>query len=460
MRRRRLPPFELEITALAPKGLGLGTAPDGAPMKVRNAVPGARVHVVPQGRRKGVWTGRKQHTVRPPVDGVRPRCATFGLCGGCMLQEASLEAQRRAKVAMALGMVEAGVGSLEGVTVHPVRGGDAAYAYRNRVELSFGPQRWLSEADQASGLPHTGRFLGMHAPGRFDRIVDTPRCELVSEGCNELLEAVRRVALDPDAPLPRDPRSHEGFWRHLRLREGHHTGERLLTLFTTSPAPGDEAWVERIAEAVADRVVGTVWVINDGVADVAQGEVAKVWGRPTLEEHLGPRRFQLSWESFFQTNTLGAEVLYDTVAEAAGSGGRLLDLYCGTGSIGIYLADRFDEVYGIEEVASAVDDARANAERNGVKATFLASKVEHALETLGEGAHMVVDPPRAGLHPKVAKHLATIDAASLVYVACHPASLGRDAALLAEGGWRLTECWIVDLFPQTGHVEMVGRFER
>jgi len=472
MARRRIPPFETEITHLGPKGLGVGRAPDGAEVRVRGSVPGARVHVVPAGKRKGIWTGRKTVTVRPPADGVQPRCAVFGMCGGCLLQEASLEAQRRDKHAMALADVAAHV-ALDGVVVHPIRGVDGAYGYRNRIEMSFGPRRWLTEGDQQAGVSQHGRFLGMHPPGRFDRVVDSLRCELVSEGMNELLQAVRSVALDDDAPPPNDVRSHEGFWRHVRLREGHHTQERLVVLFTRSPdpqtpwGPDAESWVERVAHAVADKAVGVVWCVEDGVADVARGEVRRVWGRATLSEALHPEglrsaRFQLSHNSFFQTNTPGAEVLYSTIGEALGAhrDGRLLDLYCGTGSIGITLADRFDEVIGIEEVEAAVRDAEANAEANGVVARYRCAKVEAALDDLGPGAHVVVDPPRAGLHPKVAKHLAKTRARSLVYVACKPGSLGRDAAFLAEGGWRLEALWTVDLFPHTGHVEMVGRFVR
>ncbi len=472
MSRKRIPPFETEITHLGPKGLGVGRAPDGAEVRVRAAVPGARVHLVPAGKRKGVWTGRKVATVRPPPDGEAPRCAVFGLCGGCLLQEASLRAQRRAKHAMAVADVAEHL-SLDGVEIHPIRGADAAYGYRNRIEMSFGPRRWLTEGDQELGLAQEGRFLGMHPPGRFDRVVDSPRCELVSEAMNQLLEAVRSVALHPEAPPPNDVRTHEGFWRHVRLREGHHTGERLVVLFTRTPDPETpwgadaEAWVERVAEAVGDRAVGVVWCVDDGVADVARGEVRRVWGRGELREELHPEglrnaRFQLSHESFFQTNTPGAEVLYSTIGEALGEhrDGLLLDLYCGTGSIGITLADRFEQVVGIEVVEAAVHDAEANAKANDVEANYRCAKVEDALDALGGGSHVVVDPPRAGLHPKVARHLATTRARSLVYVACKPGSLGRDAALLAEGGWRLEALWTVDLFPHTGHIEMVGRFVR
>jgi 23S rRNA (uracil1939-C5)-methyltransferase len=207
---------------------------------------------------------------------------------------------------------------------------------------------------------------------------------------------------------------------------------------------------------------GVQWRVNAGVADVARGEVIEARGADAIEERLGDVTFRLSPTAFFQTSTAGAKVLYDAVGEALGRGGTLLDLYCGTGAIGLYLASRFDRVVGVEENAESVEDARANAVRNGIPATFRAARVEDALDEIrgGDGVRIVVDPPRAGLHPKVAKKLADTAADALVYVACNPASLGRDALVLAEGGWRMRELWTVDLFPQTGHVEVVARFVR
>ncbi len=460
-KKRRMPPFECEIERLGPRGVGEGHAPDGSAIKVRGAPPGSRVHVVPAGKRKGMWTGRRTVMVRPPVGYSTPRCAVFGLCGGCVLQELDLDAQRASKHELATRQVADGL-QLGSVQVHPVRGAPEAYGYRNKVELSFGPKRYLSQADQDAGLPHGGRFLGMHAPGRFDRIVDAQRCELVSDALNGVLTQVRSVALQADAPDPYDPHTHLGFWRHALLREGSGTGERLLGLYTAAPSDGDADWVERVVDAVGDRCVGVVWFVNEGVADVARGEVMRTWGRDHLHEKLGPLTVRLSPSAFFQTSTGGAQVLYDTIGEALGRGGTLLDLYCGIGSIGLYLADRVDAVVGIEEVEAAVADARANAAASGLQATYRVDKVENALDAVqgGDDVRIVVDPPRAGLHPRVAQQLASTEAAVLVYVACNPASLGRDAAILTTGGWYATDLWTVDLFPQTGHVESVARFER
>jgi 23S rRNA (uracil1939-C5)-methyltransferase len=379
------------------------------------------------------------------------------------LQEIGLAAQRRAKVAWALAEIEEHLGVAPAL-VHPVRGTDHAYGYRNKVELSFGVRRYLSEADHAAGLPVTGRYLGFHAAGRFDRVVDTERCELVSEPMQRVLFQVRKLVLTETAAAPWDVRAHTGGWRHVILREGRATGEILIAVVTSSEVRADEvAAVAAGLRAAEPNVVGVVWAVTDGVADVARGEVREVWGRPWLEERLGDVSFRLSPWSFFQTNTEAARVLYDVVGETLGTEPRpLLDLYCGIGSISLYLRARATRVLGIEEVPEAVADARENAARAGVDATFLAAKVEDALDHLAgwEGAQVVVDPPRAGLHPKVARRLASWPGEELVYVACHPASLGRDARILAEGGFDLVEVTPVDLFPQTGHLEVVGRLRR
>ncbi|MEQ1503202.1 MAG: hypothetical protein ABMB14_13275, partial [Myxococcota bacterium] len=186
----RLPPFECEITGLGPRGVGLGTAPDGRPIEVRGAPPGSRIAVAPTGRSKGTWTGRRLATIRPPAAHAAPRCAQFGLCGGCTLQELTLDAQRALKHQLAVSQV----GPVDGVTIHPPRGAPDAYGYRNKVELSFGVRRYVSEADRAANAPIDGRFLGFHAPGRFDRVVDAPRCELVSDAVNQVIAAVRTAA--------------------------------------------------------------------------------------------------------------------------------------------------------------------------------------------------------------------------------------------------------------------------
>jgi 23S rRNA (uracil1939-C5)-methyltransferase len=475
--RRRLPPFELEVEKLGDRGAGIGLAVDGRLMSVRGAVPGSRVKVQPAGRKKKMWKGRRLHMVRPPADYEEPPCAVFGRCGGCTLQELRLETQRRHKLDFALAAVDQGLaecrpGWRDEVLVHPIRGSDAAYGYRNKIELSFGSRCYLTDAEMAAELPIQGRFIGFHPPGRFDRVVDIKRCWLVGEASNQLLALVSEH-LKQSLFEPYDLRSHVGFWRHLLLRESPTTGECLIGLYTNrgTTAPHEEE-VALLAKKLLDleladgrSVAGMVWLENDGVADVARGEPRRIWGQSWMTERLGERRFRLSTSSFFQTSTHGAVVLYDTIREAVGSQVEVLyDLYCGVGSIGLYLSDDVGRIVGIEEHPAAVEDAAANATLNGVhNASYVCARVEEALgmlEAVDESVCLIVDPPRAGLHPKVAKALGGVSTDKLIYVACKPGSLGRDAAMLAAGGWRLAELWAVDLFPQTGHIELVGRFEK
>jgi 23S rRNA (uracil1939-C5)-methyltransferase len=461
--------FETPISALGRGGVGLGVAPDGKPLTVKPAAPGSRLLVRIIGREKGGYQARRFGVVEPPPNAAVPRCGVFGSCGGCQLQELGLEAQRRHKVDWALREVAEAYGDLEGVTIHPVRGDDRAYGYRNKVEVSFGTRRERSEAEVEAGVSPMGRFLGFHAPGRFDRLVDAPKCELVGPDVHRILEKVREMALDPEAPPPWDVKDHSGFWRYVVLRRSELTGEVLVGLFTAEPDPQSEAAVGALASALIalplefGKVAGVQWRASSGVADTAHGALKGEWGSSRIVEAIGKIRLELSLESFLQTNTPVAAILYDAVSEAlVGEGGTLVDLYCGTGAIGLYLADRFAEVVGVESVPEAVADAVRNAALNGVQARYVAAKVEEALDQLpAEGRRwVVVDPPRVGLHPKVAQALGKAPADGLVYVACHPASLGRDAAALRLAGWRLDALWPVDLFPQTGHLEIVGRMVR
>ena len=453
-RRRDTTPFELTIERLGRKGLGLGEH-EGRTWGVRFAPPGAVLEVRPAGRRRKLRLGRRLRMVTPPPGAVPPRCGQFGRCGGCGLQELDLATQRAHKQAQ----VEAILAPLDGVRVHGITGTQAAYAYRNKVELTYGTKRYLDDEAFAAGEPFGGRFLGFHAPERFDRIVDTPRCELISEGLNAVLAAAREHLATSELE-PWDARNHTGFWRHLVLRETV-TGERLVTLYTAPPPAGVDASIQAWADALPD-VSGVVWMVNPGTGDAAVGHRRAVLrGEPWIEERLGELRFRLSPTSFFQTNTPGAVVLYDVVAEAAGTGGRLLDLYCGTGTIALWLAGRFEEAVGIERNEEAVADARENAAKNGVsRARFVAGPVEDVAEGMSASV-VVVDPPRSGLHPRAARWLAQLTTAErLVYVACQPRSLERDRQVLEAGGWRMTDLWTVDMFPQTGHTEAVARFER
>lgn len=403
----------------------------------------------------GRGNARREAMLRPPPDAVEAPCAAFGRCGGCALQELPLARQEALRLALHL---PAAIGGGPRPTVHAMRGARRSYGYRNRVEFSFGSRRWRTDDEVAAGTPDEGRWLGLHAPGRFDRIVDLDDCPIAHPSLGSALRAVRTVIAT--SPLPAwDPHAGAGFWRHLGVRCAESTGAVLVSVHTTSMAGGD-AEVARLWAALPG-MAGLTWHVFDRVADAALGPVVRVFGSDHIVETLGGVRFRLGPRTFFQTTTAGAEVLLDTVRDALGAPGhRLVDLYCGAGALGLPLAGPYASLLGIEEVAEAVADARRTAAEAGLDhARFEVGRVEDRPLDL-DGADLIVDPPRAGLHPRAAAAIATATARVLVLVACQPATIGRDRAVLEAGGWRLTDLYPVDLFPQTGHLEMVARFDR
>ncbi len=445
-RGRRAPklPIEVHLDRLGPKG-ALGRDAEGREWRVRGAPVGAVVQAQP-GRKQ---IARRLSILTPAPDQTEPVCEVFGRCGGCQLQEMPLEAQRRAKQQM--------VEALVGMSSAPIRGADAAYGYRNKLELSFGTRAYLPEAEKDTG-EGDGDFLGFHPAGWFSKIVPITGCPLASEAMNRVIQTVAAAGLGPAW----DSRAHTGHWRHLVIREG----DRLsITLVTSSEV--DPAQVEAVAESIAalPQVGGVIWVVTDRLSDGAQGEERAVFhGVPWLEQTLGGVRMRMPHDAFFQVNADGAEVLLQAIREALGApqGATLLDLYCGVGALGLALGAGYDRVIGIDTTISAIAVAEENAARAGLDGEWHAGTVEAVLPGLDiAGAqHILVDPPRPGLHPRAAAFLAGLSAHTLVYVACNPASLGRDRAVLEAGGWRLDGLWTVDLFPQTPHVEAVGRFLR
>jgi 23S rRNA (uracil-5-)-methyltransferase RumA len=324
------------------------------------------------------------------------------------------------------------------------------------LELSFGVRRYLPEADKEAD-PH-GDWVGFHPPGWFSKIVPIDACPIASDGINRVVGAIAAAVPGPAW----DNQNHTGHWRHVVIREG----EGLVVNLVTHPDVDPQA-VKDVATRLAaiEGVEGVVWTVTDRMSDVAQGETrAVLYGESTVSIELGGVKMALPHEAFFQVNTEGAAILFDTISEALGapSGATLLDLYCGVGAIGLVLGQQFDRVIGIELLESAIEVARSNAVANGVNGEWYAGAVEAVLPTLNiDGPrHIIVDPPRAGLHPKAAEFLAGMAGEVLVYVACSPSSLGRDREVLEKGGWRLENIWTVDLFPQTPHVEAIARFVR
>ena len=447
---RRGDTLELVVDDLAFGGDGVGRT-DGYVMFVRGGLPGDRLRVRVTEARGRYGRGVIEAVVTPSPDRVEAPCPYFGRCGGCRLQHLTYPAQLAFKAKQVHDCLTR-LGGLPPFELRPIVPAPEPYGYRNKMEFT---------------IVEPGPAVGLHAAERYDVVLDIERCLLQSDTMNALLDEFRRQAR-ARALSVWDPGSERGLLRFLTVREGRRTGQAMVNVVAS--APDIEALVP-VAQSLKARVAATASVllnVNDKKASVAIGtEEHLLLGRDHITETLDGVAFQVSANSFFQTNTMQAERLFALVTEACELDGAdtVLDLYSGTGAISLLLARRAARVYGIEVAAAAVADATRNARANGIdNCTFLEGEVRHVLPALmSEGVRasvVVADPPRAGFHPKALAALVALAPARIVYVSCNPATLARDVGDLARQGYRLQWVQPVDMFPQTPHIEAIARLSR
>ncbi len=449
---RRGDVLELAIDDLAFGGEGVGRA-DGYVLFVPGGLPGDRLRVRVVETRARYGRAVIEAVEVPSARRVEAPCPYFGRCGGCRLQHLDYAAQLALKERQVRECLER-LGAARDFVLRPILPAPEPYGYRNKMEFTVAA---------AAGAP----VVGLHEAERYDRVLDIERCLLQSETMNRLLRVVREQVQARGLPVYDADRG-EGLLRFVTVREGRRTGDAMVNIVAAAP---DLERLQPVAEAVRDAVPAAVSIVlnvNAKKAAVAVGtEEHVLLGRDHITERLGDLVFQVSANSFFQTNTLQAERLFALVVEACALAGAetVVDLYAGTGAISLLLARRCRHVYGIEVADAAVADAVRNARANGVtNCTFLTGEVRHVLPGLvaqGLRADVVVaDPPRAGFHPKALAALVALRAPRLVYVSCNPSTLARDVGELLRHGYRLDWVQPVDMFPQTPHIEAVARLER
>ncbi|HUM18599.1 MAG TPA: 23S rRNA (uracil(1939)-C(5))-methyltransferase RlmD [Candidatus Nitrosotalea sp.] len=445
--------LSLTIDDLAFGGEGVGRA-DGYVVFVPGGLPGDRLRVRLVQVRSRFGRGVIESVEAASSQRVAAPCPYFGRCGGCRLQHVAYEAQLAFKAKQVADALQR-LGGLRDVALRPIIGADETFGYRNKMEFTVARGR------------HESLVVGLHEADRYDSVLDIERCLLQSDRMNALLTEARAFFTERGLTVY-EQETGEGLLRFLMLREGKQTGELMTNVVTSAPAVSELA---PLAERLSARVPGTTSVVmnvNPKKASVAVGvEEHLLGGRDHIREGMGGLTFQVSANSFFQTNTRQAERLFDLVIESTGLTGTetVFDLYSGTGAISLLLARRSRWVYGVEVVQAAVDDAGVNAAANAItNCTFLCGEVRFVLPSLiakGVTAEVVVaDPPRAGFHPKALHALITLGARRLVYVSCNPTTLARDLGELVRGGYRLEWVQPVDMFPHTPHIEAVARLER
>ncbi len=464
---RRGDVLELVLERLGPSGEAVG-ALGAIAVRVADGVPGASVRAQVLRRRRDTVDARLLDVLDPGPHQVAPRCAHFASCGGCARQDLAYAAQL-AELGRLLGEQVAPLVD-ERTQVEPVVGADEPWHYRNKMDFTFGSRRWVEAHEPADA--ERGFALGLHARGRWDRVLDVEGCTIAFREASPIVQSARRLARARGLE-PWDVREHRGLLRHLVLRKGVRTGE-LLAFLVTSPGAREavDAYARELVSAHPE-ITTLVHGERAARASVAQAEEERVLhGSGAIHEELCGLRFTISPQSFFQTNTPQAERLARAVREAAGAGAGTVvwDLYCGGGLFSLVLASAPAPpraVVGFELCEAAVLDARANARANGVLgARFVAGDLARALAhgALPEGLERpdvcVVDPPRAGAHPSVLAALVALAPRRIVWVSCNPRGAVRELAQLRAQGWRLLQAQPFDLFPHTPHLECVFTLER
>lgn len=405
---------------------------------------------------------------------IEPRCKYFGVCGGCKWQHLDYTEQLRIKRKQVVDALEH-LGGFESPAVSECISAEEIFGYRNKIDMDFTDRRYLTademnipEAELKKPLDFA---LGFHAPGCFAKAIDIDHCDLASEEMNLAVETVRRFCCDRKIPVY-STFTHEGFLRNLVVRRGQRTGELMVNLITlTHDAVLMRELCAELQTVLGAKLTTFINATTDRKNMVAFGDKEYVMcGEGSISDRLGEYAYRISPNSFFQTNTVQAEKLYNEILTAARFQGSetVYDLFCGTGSIALFAAKHCARVLGIELVEAAVADAQTNAEEHGAKnCTFRQmdlmhfGKIRAELEAFGLPDVVITDPPRAGMHPKAVEMLRELAPPVVIYVSCNPASLARDGQLLCEGGlYKFVSAQPVDLFPQTNHVESVARFER
>jgi 23S rRNA (uracil1939-C5)-methyltransferase len=449
---RRGATLELTVEDLAFGGAALAKV-DGLVVFVENALPGDRVVATVYRRKRQYAEARAERILVPSPFRVAARCEHVGICGGCRFQDLSYPEQLRHKERQ----VEECLAHLGGITTaaRPVVPAPSQFHYRNKMEFSFG-----KDADGAL-------TLGLHRRGFFDRTFDLARCHIATPVASEIVAETRAWAVG-EGLTPYDTRRHAGLLRYLVVREGVRTGQVMVNLVASESHPAFEDFARRITGRFP-TVASVLLNLTRRKAQIAVGEEERVLaGKDRIEERLGGLTYEISSASFFQTNTEQGERLLETALEglALTGGERVLDLYSGTGTFTLPIALRAREAIGVESSEAAVRDAERNAARNGIaNVRFVREEAVEALrDHFGEEPSAVdavlVDPPRAGLHPGVVSRLIQMGAPRLVYVSCNPATLGRDLALFCESRYRLEWVRPVDMFPHTPHIECVATLVR
>lgn len=456
--------FECEIESTAFKGKGVAKV-NGIAVFIHGTAPGDKVRARVIKKKKKFREAKLLEILEPSPHRIEPECGHANVCGGCTWQHIPYSKQLEYKEQHVRDHTERLAG-LEPALVQPITGAEKPFYYRNKMEYSFGTKRWLTEEEikRDEYVDDSGFTAGLHAPGRYDKILNLNECHLQHPVSFRILDWVRSYCIENGIPAY-DTHQQQGFMRHLMIRNSHYTNDLMVNLVTYRDDP---ELMETMANQLLEQfpeITTIVNNVNDQPNPTAIGRFENVLhGKGFIVDHIGGFSFKIHPNAFFQTNTKQAETLYDVALDFADiqPGERVFDLYCGVGTLSLYLSKKADHVVGVELVDVAIQNANQNAKENGVSnIEFVKGDMKDTFNTQFMEQHgrpdcIVTDPPRSGMHPDVVKHLAELKVPKLIYVSCNPSTQARDLKELKEV-YNVEAIRPVDMFPQTYHIEAVAK---
>lgn len=450
----------VKIEAVAAEGKSLAHV-DGTVVFVEFAVPGDIVNVKVTKKKKNYMEGFILEIVKPSEDRLQPFCEHFGICGGCRWQPLPYDMQLKAKQQQVWDQLVR-IGHLEIPDISPILPSDKTKYYRNKLEFTFSNKRWIYNNEDPDSLTDEERLgLGFHVGKFFDKVLDIKHCSLQPEPSNEIRLFIREYAVTHNLEFY-NIRENTGFLRNIIIRNNQ-VGDVMLTVCF---AYDDQDKIVPMLDAIAaefPQIKSLHYVINEKLNDsISDLDCILYKGEDAIWETMGKLKFKIGPKSFYQTNSEQAYKLYSVAKEFAALTGNevVYDLYTGTGTIAQFISDKASKVIGIEYVKEAIEDARINAEANGItNCTFFDGDMKDILtadfiKEHGKPEVMIIDPPRAGMHPDVVKVIMETAPERIVYVSCNPASQARDLAMMSPM-YEITAVQPVDMFPHTMHVENV-----
>ena len=466
----------IEVDRYAFEGKGIGrVSPKNKPeiseqdsfiVFVNGAYPGDTVSAKIKKLKKSYAEANVEEVITPSLQRVKPRCKFFGACGGCKQQDLDYAQQIAFKQEQVEDIFKHD-GGFKDFEIENILPSDNVFYYRNKMEYSFSDLQWLTLIEEMNNMSNKGFFVGLHVPNNFEKILDIDECFLQSELSSHILNFSRDFFKRRNSSIY-STKTHSGYLRNLIIRQAQKTKDVMLNLVTFEE---NELLMKEYVTAATTKFPEITTIVNNiskKKASIAVGDYEIVYfGSGYIYDKIGDYKFRISANSFFQTNTIQAERLYNTALEYADLRGDeiIYDLYSGAGTIAIYISEKSKEVYGFESVESSIFDGKENLELNNIEnVSFVQADLYKSFlpftNVLPKPDIVILDPPRGGMHSTTVKDVMELSPEKIVYVSCNPSTQVRDIKKFFEGGYKLIKIRPVDMFPHTYHIENVALLVR